>query len=142
MYFEEALDCPFNKISSFIHQELSGQKGVGKLSELIHIVDCECFQIDGEKIYREISIFDLEKLEYEVLQCFAEDCCSCRRMTKKNKKNIKYAFGIHGLYFLNNCVAENYLSQCELFSYLRKKYFKKDILFGYKGGDFESFFIS
>ena len=43
-------------------------------------------------------------------------------MTKKNKKNIKYAFSIHGLYFLNNRVAENYLSQCELFSYLKKKF--------------------
>ena len=62
MYFEEELDYPFNKISSFIHQELSGQTGVGKLSCVTHIVDCECFQTDGEKIYREISIFDLEKL--------------------------------------------------------------------------------
>ena len=103
-----------------MHRELSGQTGVGKLSSVTHIVDCECFQIDGEKIYREISIFDLEKLEYEVLQCYAEDCCSFRKMTKKNKKSIKYAFSIHGLYFFNNRVAENYLSQCELFSYLKK----------------------
>ena len=125
MYFEEELDCPINKISFFIHQQLSGQTGVGKLSAVTHIVDCECFQIEGEKIYREISIFYLEKLEYEVLQCYAEDFCSFRKMTKKNKKSIKYAFRIHGLYFFNTLVRENYLSQCELFNYLKKKYFKK-----------------
>ena len=101
MYSQEELDCPFNKFSSFMHQELSGRAGVGKLSSVTHIVDCECFQINGDKVYREISIFDLEELRYEVLQCYAEDYCCFSKMLNKNKKSIKFAFKIHGLYFFS-----------------------------------------
>ena len=101
MYSQEELDCSFNKFSSFRHQELSGQAGVGKLSSVTHIVDCECFQISGDKVYREISIFDLEELRYEVLQCYVEDYCCFSEMSNKNKKSIKFAFKIHGLYFFS-----------------------------------------
>ena len=108
MYFEEELDCPFNKISFFIHEELSGQTGVGKLSTLTHIIDCECYQIEGKRVFREISILDLENIEYYVLHCYAEDFCSYYEMSEKNKKSIKFAFRIHGLYFYNRCVKNIY----------------------------------
>ena len=142
MYSQEDLDCALNKVSSFMHKELSGEAGVGKLSSVTHIVDCECFQISGDKIYREISIFDLEKLQYDVLQCYAEDYCSFHYLTNNNKKSVKFAYKIHGLFYLTTPVNENFFSQEEMFRYLKNKYFyKKDILFGYKGGDFESFFF-
>ena len=129
MYSQEDLDSPFNKVSSFMHKELSGEAGVGKLSSVTHIVDCECFQISGDKIYREISIFDLEKLQYDVLQCYAEDYCSFHYLTNNNKKSVKFAFKIHGLFYLTTPVNENFFSQEEMFRYLKNKYFYKKIFY-------------
>ena len=43
MYSQEDLDRPFNKVSSFMHKELSGEAGVGKLSSVTHIVDMRMF---------------------------------------------------------------------------------------------------
>ena len=136
MYFKEELDCPFNKISSYIHEKLSGKTGEPLLGDITHIIDCECYQIEGVRIFREISILDLETLTYEVLHCFAEDFCSYREMSEKNKFVVRRTFCIHGLYFYNYHVKKHFekTSQNELFSYLKKKYYIKDILFGYKGG--------
>ena len=59
-------------------------------------------------------------------------------MSEKNKFVVRRTFRIHGLYFYNYRVKNCFLSQNELISYLKKKYYKKDILFGYKGGDIKS----
>ena len=62
MYFEEELDCPFNQISTFIHEKLLGENGISILKDITHVVDCECYQIEGVRIFREISILDLKTL--------------------------------------------------------------------------------
>ena len=67
MYFKEELDCPFNKICSYIHENVSGKTGVPLLKDITHIIDCECYQIEGVRIFREISILDLKTLTYELL---------------------------------------------------------------------------
>ena len=59
-------------------------------------------------------------------------------MTERNKNIVRRTFRIHGLFFYNYRVKNFFLSQNELFCYLKKKYNEKDILFGYKGGDIES----
>ena len=138
MYFEEELDSPFNKISSYIHEKLSGKIGEVKLRDITHIIDCECYQIEGVRIFREVSILDLETLTYELLHCFAEDFCSYREMSEKNKFVVRRIRSIHGLNFYNYRVKNHFLSQKELISYLKKKYYIKDVLFGYKGGNIES----
>ena len=135
---EEELDCPFNKISQYIHETLSGKTGIPLLKNITHVVDCECYQIEGERIFREVSIFDLRTLKIENLHCFAEDFCSYYEMTERNKNIVRRTFRIHGLFFYNFRVKKFFLSQNELFCYLKKKYNEKDILFGYKGGDIES----
>ena len=135
---DEELDCAFNKISFYIHEKLSGKAGVPILKDITHLIDCECYQIEGERIFREVSILDLRTLSYENLHCFAEDFCSYYEMSERNKYIVRRTFRIHGLYFYNNRVKNNFLSQNELFCYLKKKYNEKDILFGYKGGDIES----
>ena len=134
----EELDCPFNQISFYIHEKLFGKTGVSILKDITHVMDCECFQIDGERISREVSIFDLRTLSYEVLHCFAEDFCCYYEMSERNKYAVRRQRRIHGLYFYNNRVKKNFLSQKELFCYLKKSYYEKDFLFGYKGGDIES----
>ena len=65
-------------------------------------MDCECFQIDGKRIFREVSIFDLRTLSYEVLHCFAEDFCY--EMDERKKYAVRCQRRIHGLYFYNKCV--------------------------------------
>ena len=135
---EEELDCPFNKISQFIHEKLSGKTGIPLLKDITHLIDCECYQVDGERIFREVSIFDFRTLKIENLHCFAENFCSHYDMTERNKYIVRRTFRIHGLFFYNTRVKKNFLSQNELFCYLKKNYNGKDILFGYKGGDIES----
>ena len=115
MYFKEELDCPFNKISSYILEKLSGKTGEPLLRDITHIIGCECYQIEGVRIFREISILDLETLTYEVLHCFAEDFCSYCEMSEKNKFVVRRTFRIHGLYFYNYRVKKHFLSQNELF---------------------------
>ena len=140
MSYPEELDAPLSKFPNIFRKELSGEKGVGKLSSVTHIVDCECFQISGDKIYREVSIFDLKKLTFETLHCYAEDFVPFRQLSYRNKKSVKFAYGIHGLRYFSYPPSDDFFSQEALFSYLKNKFFyKKDILFGYKGGDFESY---
>ena len=134
----EELDCPFNSLSKYIHEELSGEKGTCLLEDITHVIDCECYCIDGWRIFREVSILDLRTLNFVNLHCFAEDFCSYEEMSEKNKYIVRRTFRIHGLYFCNTRVKKIFLSQTELFKYLRESYNEKDILFGYKGGDIES----
>ena len=82
----------------------------------------------------------MEKLTYEVLHCYAEDFVSFRELSEANKKSVKFAFKIHGLKYYSYPPSDDFFSQQAVFSYLKNKFFyKKDVLFGYKGGDFESF---
>ena len=138
MYTEEELDCAFNKISPYIHENLSGETGIQLLKDITHVIDCECFRTDGELIFREVSIFDLRTLKFENLHCFAENFCSYYEMSERNKYIVRRTQRIHGLFFYNTRVKKYFLSQNELFCYLKKKYNEKDILFSYKGGDIES----
>ena len=136
MYQE--LDCPFNSLSEKIHENLSNEVGKSLLGEVTHIIDCECYYIEGVRIFREVSICDLRTLKIENIHCFAENFCSYHEMSEKNKYIVRKTLHIHGLFFYNYRVKKFFLSQSELLSYLKKNYFEKDILFGYKGGDIES----
>ena len=136
MYQE--LDCPFNSLSEKIHENLSTEVGKPLLEEVTHIIDCECYYIDGVRVFREVSICDLRTLKIENIHCFAENFCTYHEMSEKNKYIVRRTLRIHGLFFYNYRVKKFFLSQNELLSYLKKNYFEKDILFGYKGGDIES----
>ena len=137
MMYQE-LDCPFNSLSENIHKNLFGEVGGSLLKEVTHVIDCECYYIDGVRVFREVSICDLRTLKIENIHCFAENFCTYHEMSEKNKYIVRRTSRIHGLFFYNYRVKKIFLSQNELLSYLKKKYFEKDILFGYKGGDIES----
>ena len=131
MEMEEELDCAFNKISPYIHEKLFGKTGIPLLKDITHVIDCECYQIEGERIFREVSIFDLRTLKIENLHCFAEDFCSYYEMTERNKYIVRRTFRIHGLFFYNSRVKKK--SQNELFCYLKKNIMRK-----ISSGDIES----
>ena len=82
MYQE--LDCPFNSLSEKIHENLSTEVGKPLLEEVTHIIDCECYYIDGVRVFREVSICDLRTLKIENIHCFAENFCSYHEMSEKN----------------------------------------------------------
>ena len=138
MNLYQDLDCPFNSLSENIHKELLHGDGKSTLKEVTHIIDCECYCIDGVRVFREVSICDLRTLKIENIHCFAENFCSYHEMDEKNKYIVRRTFRIHGLFFYNYRVKKYFLSQNELLCYLKKNYFEKDIVFGYKGGDIES----
>ena len=137
MLYQE-LDCAFNSLSENIHKNLFGEVGGSLLKEVTHVIDCECYYIDGVRVFREVSICDLRTLKIENIHCFAENFCTYHEMCEKNKYIVRRTFRIHGLFFYNYRVKKFFLSQNELLCYLKKNYFEKDILFGYKGGDIES----
>ena len=50
------LNCEFNQLVPYIHKELFGKKGIPILKEITHVIDCECYRVDGKLFFREVSI--------------------------------------------------------------------------------------
>ena len=95
------LNCEFNQLAPCIHKELFVKKGIPILKEITHVIDCECYRVDGKRFFRQVSILDYRTLSYEILHCFAEDSCGFYKMNEKSKYSARCQYSIHGLKFYN-----------------------------------------
>ena len=131
-------NCEFNKFKEFEHVEF---RGIAHdiLKYITHVVDIECYYVKGEYYYRELSIYDLRKMEIDCFQIYDETMPPKEEFTRQDRRQIwDMIFNIHGLRLLEKTNKKcrtrewimNYLNGLNNIDGL-------NCVFGYKGGSIE-----
>ena len=81
----EKFDSPFNKISN--HVGLFTEEG-NEILKKLHVIDCECYRIKGKLFYREVAVFNMDKVVFLLKQCYAENTLPYNGLDDKSKATI------------------------------------------------------
>ena len=118
--------------------DFAGQEQQYLLHCITHVMDCECFTIDGRVFYREISICDLYKNEVETYHLYDDTFPNFSELNDKQRKCVIHQSSIHKLYYRTRKCFDAKLSVCDAIREIKSKLMSfNHVVIGYKGGDFE-----
>ena len=69
------------------------------LKSITHVMDCECFIIDGRVFYREISICDLNKNNVETYHLYDSSFLKFQDLNEKQRRCVIRQSSIHRMYY-------------------------------------------
>ena len=109
------------------------------LNCITHVMDCECFVIDGRVFYREVSICDLSKNKVETYHLYDNTFPKFLDLNYKQRHCVIRQSSIHKMYYhTHECFDAKFAAQDALEGIKLTLTSSNDqIVIGYKGGDFE-----
>ena len=79
----KGFDCPRNKFGTF-YALTDVQKDLS-LSRVTHVMDCECFTVDGDVVFREVCVCDLNSLEVLTFSVYDNNWKAFEELSLKDK---------------------------------------------------------
>ena len=123
------------------HADLSKKQQTYLFHHISHVMDCECFVIEGRVFYREICICDLTSCIVSTYHLYDSSFPQFHNLDEKQKRCVLRQSSIHKMYYRTRQCFDANQSVKEGLKEIKSKLLTSTkcdhVIIGYKGGDFE-----